>query len=216
MTNTLSTWLKCDDIYMYRHDKLVYLRNFKCASTFYSSLFERNHWKRQTVLDIDWDHDHVFSFIMDPMERRLKGLAQFIWQEKSLQALLENPEFWYRTSFLDYHSMPYTLTYRNFCDRIDWIPIDHPEFKSEDLVKIMLDDKNISLDWSTVKSNKSPEDKLEIYNKIKKFDSNWEVYHIFEEDQILYDRVCCSIQFHEKTWNDISWLKNFQKSNQDK
>jgi hypothetical protein len=153
---------------------------------------------------------------MDPMERRLKGLAQFIWQEKSLQPLLENPDFWYRTSFLDYHSMPYTLTYRNFCDRIDWIPIDHPDFKSEDLVKIMLDDKNILIDWATVKSNKSLDDKIEIYNKIKKFDNNWEVHHIFEEDQILYDKVCRSIQFHEKTWDNISWLKNFQKTNQDK
>ena len=109
--------------------------------------------------------------------------------------------------------MPYTLTYKNFCDRIDWIPIDHPDFKSEDLVKIMLADKNVSLDWVTVKSNKSPDDKLEIYNQIKKFNSlaSWEIYHVFEEDQILYDEVCRSIRFHEKTWNAISWLKNCQQ-----
>jgi len=199
-------------IEIYRHNRLVYLRTLKCASTFYSSLFESNHWKKQTILDIDWTRDHVFSFIMDPMERRLKGLAEFLVMDSSHQELLEIIKIWPKISYLDFHSMPYSIIYKDFYNQIDWIPVDHPEFKSQDLVKILLRDNNVSLDWMCIDLHRSSEHKQEIYNKIKELSGtlSGEVLVSLEQDQILYDKVCRSIQYHEKTWNAISWLKNCQ------
>ena len=208
MTDTLLSYL---DGYVktYRQGRVVYIRTLKCASTFYSTLFESNHWQTQTLLDIDWDFDHVFSFIMDPMERRLKGLAEFI-MTLDHRDLLEVTEFWPMVSYLDFHSMPYTMTYKNFCNKIDWIPIDHPEFKSEHLVEILLRDNNISLDWSFTESHRSTDRKKEVYNKIKSLSGQCSgaVHISLEEDIKLYNSVCRSIQFYKKTWNEISWLKN--------
>ena len=199
-------------IQIYRHGRLVYLRTLKCASTFYSSLFQSNNWETQTILDIDWKQDHVFSFIMNPTERRLKGLTEFIVMNPDFQNLLEIKEIWPKISYLDFHSVPYSVCYKNLCDKIDWIPIDHPEFKSEVLVDILLSDNNISLDWSTNNFHQSTDLKKEIYSKIKVLSGqcSGEVYMSFEDDIILYDNVCRSMRFYEKKWKDISWLNNSQ------
>jgi len=215
MTNNLLSYLD-GYVQIYRHGRLVYLPTLKCASTFYRSLFQFNQWETQSILDIDWKQDHVFSFIMNPTERRLKGLAEFITMIPDLQGLLEITEIWPKISYLDFHSTPYSLCYKNLCHKIDWIPIDHPEFKSEDLVKILLSDNNISLDWSTNDFHRSTDDKKEIYNKIKVLSGqcSGEVYMSLEDDIILYDNVCRSIQFYEKTWNDISWLRNVRNKSE--
>lgn len=207
----LSTYLN-EFIETYRHDQLVYLRTLKCASTFYSSLFKSNYWQKQKISDIDWNHDHVFSFIMDPMERRLKGLAEFLSMYPTHRALLEITEIWPKISYFDYHSMPYSVSYKDYCGQIDWIPIDHPEFKSQDLVKILLRDNGVKFDWAVSDPHQSSDHKQQIYNKIKELSGtlSGEVFISLEQDLILYDNVCRSIQFCNKTWNSISWLKNLQ------
>ena len=61
----------------WRCGNLVYYRNYKCATTFYLHIFKT--WEEITTHDIDWEKDHVFSYIRDPIERYRSGIAEFLF-----------------------------------------------------------------------------------------------------------------------------------------
>lgn len=108
-----------------RHHNYVYVRNLKCASTFfYNNLIELG-WT-QSDLESVTDKDCVFGHISDPVQRRHQGVAEYIdmcgltarfCQDPELQSLLQY------APVLDRHSLPYQWSFGSWVDRINWIPL---------------------------------------------------------------------------------------------
>jgi len=204
----LLRWIK--DFPIYRKEHLVYIPTLKCASTYYADQFLTNHWEEFTVDTIEWAHDHVFSFIMNPLIRRAKGLAEFITMYPETVSLLDQGErFWKNLLYLDIHSVPYHYTYHQYTRSIDWIPIDQ-NYPSEDLVIKLCQSHDIDINLLYNKLHESTVNKLEIYKKIINLTGNGsaELYLGIEPDMFLYNDVCARINPTGATWNEISWLKN--------
>jgi len=106
---------------------MVYVRNLKCASTFFGSSF-KNCWRWEAIRwdDIDWTYQHVFGHILDPLERRLKGIAEYVNMHNLNEMFHNNIDF---QNFVknvvsfDEHSSSYYDTFGNLMYHIDWIPI---------------------------------------------------------------------------------------------
>lgn len=208
-------WLKEFEIYRYKN--LVYLRTLKCASTYYSKMFSDAGWILSSADTINWNTDHVFSFIMDPYERRLKGLTEFIFSYEQQALLNFEKDFWKNIPYLDSHAIPYSVCYGKYVDKIDWIPIDCQNF-APDLAKNMLSSllswHNTSCKFLPDRENESSQEQLKVYNTIntKTGEGSWVTHIGLEDDADLYRRVCTGISpwflgNSEKTWKDVSWLK---------
>ena len=198
----------------YRYNNLVYLRTLKCASTYYYKLFEANGWHKISANDIDWRQDHVFSFIMNPFIRRLKGFVEVISTTKNWHLLGQNSDFWSMLLYLDLHSMPYTLSYGDFVNKIDWIPIDQT-YSSDSLLEKLLNDYNITLNFTNALTFKreSSASKLKLYETIKQLSDpcSAETFILVNNDMILYEKVLANINVDGKTWKECSWLTNYNK-----
>ena len=173
--------------------KLVFLRNLKCASTYHSFLLQKNGWTKQSASTIDWDKDYVFSFIMNPYVRHIKGLVEDLtWQgiEKPLVDLMSR-QFWLNLPWIGDHSMPMTLRIGDKVDKIDWIPIDIEGVSSQDLLNNLLAKFNISIVWyGDIPKYESDPYKKELYKKIS-FMSPYKdlLLREFTGDYKLYDSV---------------------------
>lgn len=196
-----------------RHQNLVYLSIPKHASTFYQDIF-LNHlgWKKIDLQDIDWDKDKVFAHIINPMVRHTKGTIQALMQlnlikyvdHPLLQELLPNAIF-------DYHSQPLVTTIgRDICYKIEWIPLDHPEFSGNQLTTIFLRDHGVSIDLNAFPMiNISDKFKKDLFNKISKLKSdNLSIQNWYEQDISLYESVLNSGRpTNWNSWHDLSWLE---------
>lgn len=206
-------WLREFDIY--RHGSLVYLRTLKCASSYYSRLFANNGWTQQTADTIDWDRDHVFSFIMDPHERRLKGLTEFVVANHQLDLLRFEQIFWGGVLYMDMHAIPYSVCYGQHVEKIDWIPLDCQNFESdcaERMVKHLLKDYGLVYDFPDQRLHESDQQKLQVYETIKQKtgNANFAMHIGLEADINLYHRVCCGVSpwlMNQHNWKGVSWLK---------
>jgi len=149
--------------------RLVFLRNLKCASTYYSFLLQKNGWVEQSPSTIDWDNDYVFSFIMDPYVRHIKGLVEDLtWQgiEKPLIDLMSR-QFWLNLPWIGDHSMPMTIRLGDKADKIDWIPIDVDGVSSQDELNKLLAKFDISITWyEGIFRRESDPYKKDLYKKI--------------------------------------------------
>ena len=114
-------------MYSLRFKNLVYVRNLKCASTFFfENLLNVFDWERISYQNINWDTDHVFGHIIDPITRRHKAVAEFIDMRMLSEEFLKNQKLQQLLSvapYLDRHGIPYTTTFKDKCYKIDWIPI---------------------------------------------------------------------------------------------
>jgi hypothetical protein len=124
----------------------VYVRNLKCASTFFYQNFIQDDWHPIKFESIDWDC-HVFGHILDPIERRYKGIAEYIkmcnleqeyLESEKLQKLIKS------APFLDRHSTPYHLLFENKIHSIDWIPLSKDYQQNIKCTEILLQNDNIN------------------------------------------------------------------------
>ena len=206
-------WLP--EFYIYRHKNLVYLRTFKCGSTYYAKTFENVGWVKSTADTINWDTDHVFSFIMEPYERRLKGLTEFVFANRQQELLQFDKIFWGGVLYLDMHAIPYSISYGKYIDKIDWIPIDCKNFDKDlapTMLKSLLAMHGLHYKFPTAKEHESSEDKIKIYQTIKEKtgDGNYAIHIGLEDDIDLYHRVCTKISpwlLTTDQWPNVSWLK---------
>jgi len=200
-----------DSFEVLRYNNLVYLRTLKCASTYYSTLLKNNGWQCQSATTINWDQDHVFSFIMNPFERRIKGLAELIEITKNYKLLDQDKNFWSMVLYLDLHSIPVTLALGNLVKKIDWIPIGHTISNDELFVKL-LDHYQIKLNFDNPPVNKyqASNAKIELYNRIRDLSTplSAETFSIVNQDNLLFENVCKSIDSSKQSWPEISWLSN--------
>lgn len=177
---------------------LVYLRTLKCASTFYSELFLANGWIKQTTKDIDWNRDYVFSFIMDPYVRHIKGLVEDIVSLKIDQVLLDTFDevIWSNLPWIGIHSIPITMRLIDIYERIDWIPIDGEHPKHEDITDALLKKYEIELDWGIdVPRNESDEYKHALFKKLLELSKfKHDKFNLYFKDQELYKQALAKYQ----------------------
>jgi len=110
----------------YRQGHLVYVRNLKCASTFFTKSFRSAGWKQILFNEIDWNQDHVFGHIQDPLKRRCQGIVEYVKECGLDKELANDPRMinllrW--TAGLDSHSVAYLKYFGTQCWKIDWIPL---------------------------------------------------------------------------------------------
>lgn len=108
-----------------RHKNFVYVRNLKCASTFFYSNLLDIGWESIGMEDID-PLDTVFSHIMDPIKRRHQGVAEYIHMCGLSEQFLSDDRMWKLLKYtptLDRHSLPYCYSFGDYFKKINWIPL---------------------------------------------------------------------------------------------
>ena len=213
-----------------RWNHLVYVRTLKCASEFfYRNFVENVGWQAVAYHTIDWARDHVFSYIMNPLERRHKGLAERILQTGNAD-LLDDTRFQNlieHVASLDLHSASLSITYGSHMWLIDWIPLEPLELWTDctgldhavtnpaaNLTDRLLRDAGHGpVPWKDEFLHTSWSGMREAYSKIKAtWNRNgtvpWETVEYFRQDLLLYDQVISRFNAGANTWDQTSWLNN--------
>ena len=205
---------------VYTCEVLTCIATLKCGSSFLTATFNQNcRWRQIPFSEINWDKSHVFTLMSDPLTRRYKAIAEWLFQKNLITEYYNNVElqnFVLSTSILDIHSYGYVYNYyEEFCNQIDWIPLE--SVKNHDGVKWaiakLLEKYKIYIDryWATnQKSNISSKAKKKLEADIKeKFESspNEKIIEYLLPDIDLYNRVTNRFNPNGNMWDDISWLR---------
>lgn len=107
---------------IFKKDQFVFFNISKCGSTHYKDFFiNRLGWKQICPKSIEELTPYIkFGLMMHPLDRYLKGIAQFAWmfdiRDDHIERLVTE-------CFMpDLHSASYTLQFDNLIDEIHWIP----------------------------------------------------------------------------------------------
>ena len=205
---------------VYTCEVLTCIATLKCGSSFLTTTFNQNcRWRKIPFSEINWDKSHVFTLMTDPLTRRYKAIAEWLFQKNLVSEYYKNVElqnFVLSTPIIDIHSYGYVYNYyENFCDQIDWIPME--SVKNHDGVKWaiakLLEKYKIYIDsyWATDgKSNISSGAKKKLEANIKeKFKSspNEKIMEYLLPDIDLYNRVVQKFNPSGDAWDNISWLR---------
>jgi hypothetical protein len=191
------------------------VRTLKCASTFFWESFRELGWWEIKFVEIDWMNQHVFSHMMDPDQRRHKGVAEYIDMNDAYDMYYQNitfRNFVAHTPTLDQHSISYHDQYGNYCNHIDWIPLGGRSHK-ESVAKtdLLLQHHGIKVfdnwNWdqahrSTDRKKKLQKDLEDRWHKNQPFWTSW----YLERDRLLYHRVVSKFNYDGATWPETSWL----------
>lgn len=196
---------------------LVYVRTLKCASSFfYNNLVETYRWDEINYKDINWGEQHVFGHLLDPLERRHKGILEFLIMRNSLD-LLENPVFQNLIKdvhSLDEHSYSYHSYYGRMAYLIDWIPLNRPHHEITALTEKLLWKFGIrNFSWDQEHARPASDEMRYYLNILKeiwpkdRYQIQLGTQEFLSRDKKLYDQVVGKFNPHGDTWNDISWLR---------
>lgn len=206
---------------IYRHKNLVYLPITKHASTSYTELFaNRLNWKSSYSDLIDWETDYVFSHLLHPYTRHLKGITTCI-QKYNLYDLVDNEKFLtlLGTAVFDLHSYPLSPALGENRFKIDWLLLDHPDVSGDYLTVKLLDSHGIKISPDlipkmNVSNNNNDRDLLDKIRNIRdQNDLTGTLTYFYEQDMVLYGLVNESTKFCEidnLSWNECSWLTNYK------
>jgi len=207
-TNAINT-ITCGNV--------VYVQTLKCASTFFWQNFKRFGWWEIRFDSIDWKNQRVFSHILDPDQRRHKGVAEYIDMNDAYDLFYENEtfkKFIAHIPTLDQHSVSYHDQYGDYCNLIDWIPLsghsNQAVVKKTEMFLIhhsarMLDKWEYLWEHSSSDFQKLLVKDLEdCWNKDQPAWIQW----YLQRDRILYNRVVERFNYSADTWPKSSWLEN--------
>jgi len=161
----------------YKFKNLVFVPVLKCASTYYIDLFH-NQLGWEKIGDFaSLDKDTVFfGVIMDPTTRWLKGITEFFWtselvDDQIIKRVLSDK---CNVGVLApcAHSMPYSITFGQWLDKINWFPLDfynESEILNQMSLLFQQNGHEINLPLPALKLNKSSDEKLALLQKIKTY-----------------------------------------------
>ena len=199
-----------------RREGLVYVRTLKAASEFFWRNLSANGWVAIQFNDINWEHDHVFSYLLDPIERRHKGVAERLSGDVGLH-LFDDPAFCNivaQLPMLDEHSASLDSIYREYLRQIDWIPLtQEPQDAAAWTNRLLAHYGYNPIKWIWNYAHTSHPAKHHAYLIIKQLwdrpDSiNPAVRTYFEKDMLLYLDVLNKFRASSTTWPETSWLRN--------
>ena len=172
-------WISHSDLdRVYTYQNVAFLPVPKCASSAYIDLFhEQLGWRPDHLSNIDSNRVKVFSLIIHPLTRRLKGVVEtlcrsFQYDFDSVLRALTDPgvlDFVAHTMIVDHHSTPYSLVFEPWFDSIDWKPMDllSPDELQYEITKF-LQDNHVNIDLPKPKKlNVSNASKNQIYEMVK-------------------------------------------------
>ena len=195
---------------------LAYVRTLKCASTFFWHSFNQKFgWEEIAFGQIDWKTQHVFSHIIDPGIRRIKGVTEYVWINHA-QDQLADPDyrtFIQQTPVLDQHTVSYHDNLGDRCSQIDWIPISDTNHQTAaDLTSQMLLENGIKVfnSWHwPYKHTSDPEKKLleqQVAVCLGEI-ATPAVDEYLHRDRMLYQQVVSRFNPNGRTWAEVSWLR---------
>ena len=215
-----------------RHKNLVYLRTLKCASTFFYRNFRENlMWQTIPWSNIDWENDHVFSHIMEPVKRRHKAVAQRLFMlglcdqyinDSNLQECLEH------SLMLDQHGENYSTRYGTACNLIDWIPLQPDKRVNITLTEALLSESGVTnIKWDYRYSHTGDDIKKQVE---KILETRWNqalvpgrdflpellpewLQNELQQDIDLYRNITQSFDNNAKSWRNITWRKKHDLAN---
>lgn len=223
-------------VYVCRKDNVVYCGHRISASSFYYfMLIEKCGWEVIKLSDINWHKDVVFSFILDPWDRHIKGIAadlSMISDEKREQLLNVGDVLFEHLLIFSYHSIPVTTVYGKYANMIHWIPldlnaVDHNNYPLESANHINLFKKfteyyNVGVSDQLIEEYNRDSKKLNVQHKnipestrrvTEMYNNrlgvgNSALWVSLEPDFQLYHNVIQNTHHWEETWNNITWLNN--------
>jgi len=172
-----------------------FIRNDKCASTYFSNIFKANGWVEECSDDIDWSNDQVFSFIMDPYVRHIKGMVEDVVAMGSEKLMLQyfGIQLWHNIPWIGLNSMPMSIKFKDKINSINWIPIDIGISNTEIIVDELLKAYNVMVDWNIdVDRNESSEYEKELFQKFSLMSNS-------QEKQILLKIICQDYDIYQKS-----------------
>ena len=193
------------DLTFYRppRKKIGFIRNDKCGSTYFANIFLANGWELESAENIDWGIDYVFSFIMDPYVRHVKGMVEDARLMGSEKIMIQNfgKMFWENIPWIGPHSMPISIKFGELADKIDWIPIDIGLPSTEDIVDQLLKPHGEEVDWSipVYRNESTPYEKemfkffaemLNSANKAELLNHRCQDYEIYKKSIDKYQNLC--------------------------
>jgi hypothetical protein len=216
------------NVHVCRHGNLVYLASLKAASTFYRTLLVANDWDIISFDDINWEDDHVFGFMADPVSRYIKAITEDFFNEETVQVidsveyLLPDTEFQNilrkilsthrkQCFVLTHHSLPLSITLGDYVKKVDWIPLSD-DIPSAELFTKLCKKYTITLDYHSenVDHHVSNGSKIAIFNELKTLfgEGNYFRDMVLARDIDLYNDVKSKINVNGNNWDEISWLRN--------
>ena len=193
---------------VWRQGNLVYVNHPKCASSYFTHTFQTNQWQFVAFQDIRWGHDQVFGFIMDPVTKYLKGIAQDFWDwyPDRTPEILAHLSIWIKHhTFVGWHNMPLSLKLQKYMYQVHWFPLDLPGITAMDLVQGFLQHHAHSVTFQPEPAHVSTPAKIEIFKQIKeKFgELSQSARQVLAKDIDLYNQVCESINVNGRDWKEI-------------
>ena len=171
-----------------RYKNIVYTSTRKCASTYVRKLLLSFGADFININDVKND-DKMFTTIMEPYARRTKGITQTFIDFKLGKNLLHNNfvEF-VRNITVEKHTVPYTLQYKKYMDRIIFLPVDMENITLTDLLKkffeIHCPELNKKEFPDSLDRNIATVTKKKIYKFVEKKGSNQELIEMVYADDI--------------------------------
>ena len=203
---------------------LVYVRTLKCASTFFWNSFKKLGWWEIDFESIDWKHQHVFSHIMEPGQRRHKGVAEYINMNNAYDLFYQNDifrKFIAHIHGLDQHSLSYHDQYGNYCNQIDWIPLSgsshgstwwltHEESTAKTDLLLRHHGIKVFDRWAWDQTHRSSDRQKQLEKDLEelwsKDQSDWRDWYL-QRDRELYRRVITKFNYDASAWSESSWLR---------
>lgn len=189
------------DVQCAKFNNLVYARTLKAGSEFfYKNFIQTMGWRPWKLSDVNWEHDIVFSYIMDPIQRRHKGVSEVIIQLDARELMLKNKSNFHnivkQIPFIDSHSASLHNIYGNKVNKINWLLMtnDHQVAIAETERFLQQHGYTMPITWDVNYTHATGAYMSEIFVKVK---SLWEndpsyddsVRHYFAQDIELYNKV---------------------------
>jgi hypothetical protein len=208
------------DVCVYKN--LAYVPVPKCALSYHTTLFTNLNWKKIKLCDVDIENTKFFGLIMHPLERRLKGITQWLTEsyyendirksESNIWLNEENKTDWAQlqsdmstkyfknllstVGFGDWHSFPYSVMFGSLLDKVNWIPMDTLT-KTEIPLSLMsffnLHGYDIQLPLDSQPIHVSSKNQMQVYHIVKEIFNN--------NHQYIY-------QFYKIYGNDLKFYYN--------
>lgn len=198
-----------------RKGTVVYIRNLKCASTFFYQNFKAQGWTATDYYEIDWENDFVFSHIMDPIARRHKGLAEYICEVQMGHRYLNDPglqNILTSCLFLDRHGIPYSQAFAGHCDHIHWIPLIYGQEQNVTVTQNLLNRQfgmDIrSEDWDFDHAHSTPEDDVKRLVE-KQLQKQWDqnLYSVEQDLDYWWNYLYNAVK--DPSWPDAERAEDF-------
>lgn len=195
-----------------RMNKLVYARYCISKGSVYYPILEYNQWKKIDFNEINWQEDHVFSFILNPVERYLSAISIDLFHNPELIEILlaQGPDLLKNLLVITPHSIPLHNIFFDHAENIDWIPAG-AGYDDEHNFKKLCAHHGIGLDWNTSVIARDYESASGIRDKVKGMLNNdlgigsRHLWSLLAKDIDLYEEILKNFKSDAVLWPDVSW-----------